>query len=158
MKLKTKIIISIIASTFICIILDFICIFTFKRPIFAIETIDNTEYKGLLYNTYNCSSYSYPQIKTKNTKFSCSVKPKKIGNVVAIVDETEICAQAIEIFYIDEKYIYSFGCIKSNSIIVKYDSNYQEPLSEALKNKRITIKDLDKYNIGYIKEERQALK
>ncbi len=39
-------------------------------------------------------------------------------------------------------------------MIVKYESGFEEPISEALKDKTITISDLDRYNISYYKEEK----
>ena len=51
------------------IAIDFICIFTINRPIFAIK--ENNVYKGIFYDVYECMEYSVPQIKIKGTKFNC---------------------------------------------------------------------------------------
>ena len=156
MNKKLKIIIIIIVSIILGLLLDILCIFIIQRPIFAVKNKEDSKYQGLLYDTYICEEYSLPQIKMKGTKFSCATIPNEIGEIVDIVDKTEICAQAIETFYIDEQNVYKFGCIKSQNIIVKYASGYQETLPEAFRNNRVTIKDLDKYNIGYSKEEREV--
>ena len=44
--------------------------------------------------------------------------------------------------------------MKNKYMIVKYESGYEETISDALKYKAITISDLDKYNISYIKENK----
>ena len=71
-----KIIISIIVVVLLSVVIDFICIFTINRPLFAIKYIvsDTTGnvYKGLFYDTYNCMEYSVPQVKFKGTKFNCA--------------------------------------------------------------------------------------
>lgn len=82
MKKNIKIILTIISIIILCFILDIVCIFTINKPIFAIKK-DNI-YKGIFYNTYNCSEYTVPQIKSKKTKFTCS--DIKIGTVINIKD------------------------------------------------------------------------
>lgn len=77
-----------------------------------------------------------------------------------IIDESYdiknfICAQALEPFYSDDNYTYYFGCIKSSYIKVIYEDDTEDSIQNALENGRITIKDLDKYNIGYGKEEKE---
>lgn len=151
----------IVASTIILLIaLDLICIFTLNRPIFAIKEDNgdsvNIIYKGILYNTYNCQEYAIPQIKGKRKKFNCVIEQKDIGSVVEIIDKTKkikdfACAEALEQFYEDDNYIYYYNCIKGKYIIVKYETGYEETVESALKNGSITIKDLDNYNIDYIK-------
>ena len=39
-------------------------------------------------------------------------------------------------------------------MIVKYESGYEETISNALKYGTIEISDLDKYNISYIKQNK----
>lgn len=64
-----------VSLSFLTIILffvvDFLCIFIFHRPLFAVRGSLPYMYKGLLYDTYNCPQYSVPQIKLKGSKFSC---------------------------------------------------------------------------------------
>lgn len=157
MKKSLKIILIIIVIIILGFIIDFICIFTINRPIFAIK--DDNVYKGVFYNTYNCAEYAVPQIKSKGTKFACTEIKFQIGKVIEIVDTTKdienfSCAEALEQFYEDENYRYFYSCIKSKYIIVKYENGYEETVANALKYGTINIEDLDTYNIKYYKEEK----
>jgi len=160
MKKVLKIILIIVNIIVISIIIDLICIFTINKPLFAIKVRTPYTYTGIFYNTYNCPEYSTPQIKLKGTKFSCAVNTTNIGKVTEIVDTTKeiknfACAEALEQFYEDENYDYYYDCIKSKYIIVKYENGYEETVTNALKYGTITISDLDKYNISYIKYEKE---
>lgn len=64
------------------------------------------------------------------------------------------CAEMLESFYEDNNYTYYWNCVKSEYVIVEYESGYKEMISDALKNGTITIEDLDNYNIEYIKYEK----
>ena len=59
---------------------------------------------------------------------------------------------ALEKFYEDDENEYYYGSIKSEYVIVKYTDGSTETVSSALKNGKITLSDLDKYNISYIKQ------
>lgn len=76
-KSSLKIILGIIVTIILCFILDFISIFSLNRPLFAIREDNgdsvNIIYRGIFYDTYNCIEYSVPQIKSKGTKFTCSI-------------------------------------------------------------------------------------
>lgn len=167
MKKTSKIIIKIICVIVLIFAIDLIFIFTFKRPLLAIK-IDNGDsanliYRGLLYDTYNCIDYSTPRIKSKKTKFTCSLDRVDIGSVKQIIDKTKeikdnSCKEEKELFYEDNNYKYYFNCIKSDNIIIKYNSGFEESINTALKYKTITIKDLDKFKIEYIKEEKRPIK
>ncbi len=159
MKKWVKIVLGIIGVVILFLAVDLICIFTINRPLFAIEKESGTAYKGLLYDTYNCQEYSTPQIKAKGTKFTCATGKKDLGKVIELVDKTQerdgfACAEALESFYEDDNYTYYWNCIKNKYMVVKYESGFEEPISEALKNKTITISDLDRYNISYYREEK----
>jgi hypothetical protein len=39
---------------------------------------------------------------------------------IKIIDATYACEQSLEYFYEDDKYTYSFPCIKSKSVFVKF--------------------------------------
>lgn len=160
MKRLIKIMLGIIIVIIICIVVDFICIFTMNRPLFGIQVRQPYTYTGLFYNVYNCPEYSVPQIKSKNTKFSCAISRDEIGKVIDIVDETKeiqnfVCAEALEEFCEDDNYQYFFSCIKGKYILVKYESGFQESVKDALKYGAITINDLDYYSIDYIKYEKK---
>ncbi len=119
---------------------------------------DNSTYyidKGIFVNHYHCNNNE--KVTTwKGTKFACSVKEskKEIKEIIDLVARDNLsCAEALEKFYQDENYTYSYNCIKSDKVIVKYNDNTQETVSQALKNANISIKDLDTYNIDYLKEK-----
>lgn len=76
MKKGLIIILGALGGIILFLILDIICIFHFNRPILAVKE-DNGDsvdiiYRGILYDTYYCHEFTMPQIKAKNTKFSCS--------------------------------------------------------------------------------------
>jgi len=76
-----------------------------------------------------------------------------------IIDKTKqidnfVCASALDPFYEDDKCIYSYGCIMSDYVIVKYSNGKEETVKEALQNNKIKIEDLDKFNIKYYKQEK----
>ena len=164
MKKWLKIAIGIVVGIILLFVVDLICIFTINRPLFAIKE-DNGDsvhliYRGLFYDTYNCHEFSTPQIKVKGAKFTCAVLELDVGAVVNIKDKTKeikdfTCAEALEQFYEDETYTYFWNCIKNDYMVVKYDSGNEEPISEALKYGTIKISDLDKFNIKYIKMEKE---
>ena len=111
--------------------------------------------KGLLVNHYHCNNNE--RITTwKFTKFACSIaeNKKEIKEIIDLVARDNLsCDTALEKFYQDEKYTYSYNCIKSNYVIVKYNDGSEETVKDALQNNRITIQDLDRFNIKYIKDE-----
>ena len=77
-----------------------------------------------------------------------------------LIDKTKeepnfVCAEALEGFYQDDNYYYYYSCIKSDYIIVRYKDGSEETVKEAINNGKITINDLDKFNIGYYKEEKR---
>ena len=71
MKKWLKITLGVVGGIILLFAIDLICIFTINRPLLAVKK-DNV-YRGLLYDTYICSEYTVPQIKTKGAKFTCAV-------------------------------------------------------------------------------------
>ena len=83
------------------------------------------------------------------TLVACSGKPI----VVFIRQEGHSAACAIEYFYEDENYRYTFPYYgDSNFITVTYLDGSTENVVPALESGRISIKDLDRYGIEYGKE------
>ena len=67
-------IISILVILIILIGLDIYSIYNFNKPIFVLkEEINglNKIYRGVFYDSYNCSEYSMIQIKIKGNKYNC---------------------------------------------------------------------------------------
>lgn len=163
MKKIMKIIIGFIVVIILSIVIDLVCIFTINRPIFVTSEDYGTYaiYKGLFFDTYNCLEYSIPQIKGKGTKFNCASVKLEVAKVIDIIDKTKdikdfTCDSALELFYEDDTYEYYYNCIKSKYIVVKYENGYEEEVKDALKKGTIKISDLDKYNISYIKGEKEV--
>jgi len=80
----------------------------------------------------------------------------KIKNIIDKTKEIKdfSCDSALEKFYEDDNYNYFFNCIKGEYMIVGYKDGSKETIEEALKNKNITISDLDLYEIDYYKEHK----
>ena len=81
-----------------------------------------------------------------------------VVEIVDIVDLTEngdiVTADALEGFYSDEYYYYYFPSIKSDYVVVHYSDGTTQTAKDALGGGRITISDLDRFGIGYYKDER----
>lgn len=112
--------------------------------------------KGILTDTYTCTNGTKKTV-FKWEKYNCV--DNNIKKVVDIADNSKYiddftCDEALEPFYEDEKYVYSYSCIKSSYVVVKYQDRTEETVKESLKKGRITIKDLDRFDIKYIKEEK----
>lgn len=71
MKKWLKITLGVVGGIILLFAIDLICIFTINRPLLAVKKYN--VYRGLLYDTYICSEYTVPQIKTKGAKFTCAV-------------------------------------------------------------------------------------
>ena len=63
-------------------------------------------------------------------------------NKLEIIDATFKCAQSLEQFYEDEKYIYSFPCVQSSSIYVKFENGNKMLVIDALDANKVTIDEL----------------
>ena len=71
-----------------------------------------------------------------------------------VKEENMACAEALEQFYEDKEYIYYFPCIKSKNVIVIYSNGYQETVATSLEYGDITIEDLERNNIEFIKHKK----
>ena len=60
-------------------------------------------------------------------------------------------AQALEDFYSDDTYTYSFPTIRSDVVIVYYNDGTEQTVKDALAEGKIKISDLDRYGIKYNK-------
>lgn len=167
MKKGIKIILMILGIVALCLIIDFVCIFLFNRPLFAIRDEASYSYKGIFYDIYNCPESIAPQVKLKGDKFYCvvptmdNVQEEYSSNAIKIIDTSSknkdfYCAQALDKFYEDDVYEYYFSCMKSDYIIVQYEDGSTETVSDALKKGNITIADLDSYHIHYYKTEKNS--
>lgn len=156
MKRWLKITFGVIDIIVLLVVIDIVCIFTINRPLLAVQNDGGNVYRGIFYDTYNCTEYSTPQIKLKGTKFSCSTIKINASKVLSIKDTSKdikdfACASMLESFYEDNEFTYYWSCTKNEYVIVEYENGYKEKVSDALKYEAITIDDLDRYNIEYIK-------
>jgi len=104
---------------------------------------------GIIIKLFNITIYN-------NTKNSLNEKFVIVDTSKDIKDFS--CDQALEEIYRDDKYIYYLPCIKSLYIKVIYASNnYQEGLKSSLEEGKIKINDLDKFDIEYIKQEKESI-
>ena len=78
--------------------------------------------------------------------------------VVSIEDRSETeqlpTDEAIEVFYEDDQYAYSFASIRSHLVMVTYYDGRTEDIKTALETGRATIRDLDRFGIHYYAEPR----
>lgn len=151
MKKLCKIILIVFCLGVLLFLVDIISIKFFNKVL--LEKKENNKYIGLFYNVYNCNNKL--SIKLKNVKYTCEITNYKLKEINDVSKDIEgfVCMEGLEEIYRDEKYNYFLPCLKSEYIIVKYDNNNTENIKEALKNKHISIKDLDEYNIMYYKDE-----
>ena len=113
---------------------------------------------------YPSVSPNEPYKNNKGVKFGSWLMKYKLPSnnnleINKITDKTKTminfaCAEVLSSFYEDENYVYYFDCMKNKYVIVTYTDNSEETVSEALKNNRIKISDLDNYKIYYIKTEK----
>jgi len=75
-------------------------------------------------------------------------------NKIEIIDASYMCAEAIEKFYEDDKYTYSFPCIKSGSVFVKLPDGKKVLVVKALEEKLVTIDQLINAGLEVYKEEK----
>ena len=71
-----------------------------------------------------------------------------------IQDDTENCAQALELIYSDDKYNYYLPCIKSAYISLIWDDGVVDSLKNAISKEKVTMSSLEKHGLGIIKNEK----
>ena len=112
---------------------------------------------AVLLLTAGCALAAEPERSPVISEEPMPVPDSEPAAVVDIVDrtETEFLAtdDALEGFWRDEEYTYCFPSIKSHYIIVHYSDGTQLPIREAMARGDVTIADLDRFGIGYYKEE-----
>ena len=89
--------------------------------------------------------------------FKDEIENSEYKNSYKIVDKTTgldnfSCLSGLEEIYLDNDYIYYLPCIKSEYIKVIFQDNKELSLIEALKYNKVSIEDLDRFNIKYYKK------
>ena len=105
-------------------------------------------------NEYKQGEIKMPSEPSEVSEISeISEETKEISEIIdRTVTEQITTDSALEKFYETYDSIYYYGSIKSEYVIVKYTDGTSETVKEALADGRITIDDLDKFGINYIKE------
>lgn len=78
----------------------------------------------------------------------------KSKSKIEIFDATHKCVESLEKFYEDDKYIYSFPCVQSKSIYVKFENGNKMLIVDALEEEKITIDKLIKAGLKVHKEKK----
>ena len=71
-----------------------------------------------------------------------------------IQDDSEVCAQALELIYSDSDYNYYLPCIKSAYISLIWDDGTVDSLKNAIENEKVSMKSLESHGLGIIKNEK----
>jgi len=153
---KKKLIITLVILGLIYIsilLVDIIKIKAFNSsPIFAKLTIQvkcpggARIYYGLGYKIIECNRQTGEKnfyIGSYNLEDKCNcwtMNPNPEDYI--IVDETEMCAEALEEIYTDDKYKYYLPCISSANIYIKYNDGNKINIKDVLEQKILTIDEL----------------
>ncbi len=82
-------------------------------------------------------------------------QPIEVVEIIDIAKRDNLdCDDALQQFYSDAEYNYFYPSIKSEYVVVKYSDNTEETVENALKNGKIAISDLDRFEIKYFKEKK----
>lgn len=79
---------------------------------------------------------------------------KEQENKIKILDATYTCEQSLEKFYEDQKNIYYFTCVKSNSVYVKFPDGNKKLVVTALEEELVTIDELLEAGLEVYKKEK----
>ena len=94
-------------------------------------------------------------MKTRDTFYEKEINKNMYS--LEIIDTTEVCAEALESFYEDSKYIYYFSCMKSNNVYAKINGKkylVKDLLNNNPTKYNITIDILEEFGLEFIKEEK----
>lgn len=163
-------VISIVAIGSITAIIDGIRFKNEKEPIFVIKTVSKSPlkvtYKGLGYKVVRIPMVTElePYRNYADAKFGSwfmDFEPEEVipnHTLLEIVDRTTEedfqVEDGAETFFEDKDYYYQFPCKKGIYVLVHFRDGQQLSVREALKKGDITITDLDKWKIDYIKTKK----
>lgn len=111
-----------------------------------------------LYSCLNTESETYPgkQGTTNNNDVSndTSEMNKELADIIVTADVNPGTPREDmkEVFFEDERYIYSFNYPQSSVIKAVYTDGSYQKVKDALNDGNITVEDLDTYNIKYTSE------
>ena len=108
------------------------------------------EFDGMVMESYPLQINSVTYIVHSDV-----LQEKKVVNIIdKTVNSDIVTADALQGFFHDDMYDYYFSSIKSQYVVVEYSDGSTETVESAINENRITIADLDAYNIGYYREPR----
>lgn len=157
MKNKVKIIIILIFVLIAIPLIDLMIINVFNsRPIFVIKGDTYKDggsqiYYGIGYKVIKCNTLSGDKsikIGFYNLEYSCdNSKPlenkQPLIDNFEIIDESEECNNEEEVFYVDNNYVYSFNCQKSDTVFIKFNDDKKINLQEAVMQGLITMSEIE---------------
>ena len=73
---------------------------------------------------------------------------------IKIIDASYMCAEKLEKFYEDDKYIYSFPCVKSGMVFVELADGKKMLVVKALEEELVTIDELINAGLEVVKAEK----
>lgn len=108
-------------------------------------------------NVYFYTKDGYKLVLTNNKNTWEKIDDNEYKKTYKIVDKTIgldnfLCPNGLEEIYLDDKYIYYLPCVKSEYIKVIFTDNKELSIIEALKYNKVSIEDLDEFNIEYYKK------
>lgn len=114
-------------------------------PFLASKSTDKgvTTYNGLFYTVKKCNN-----LTAFNSNLICEE-----GKDYIIIDETKSCDKKEELFYEDNDYEYYYPCTKDKTTLYKKGEKVVT-LSEALKNKDITIDELKTSGLSFTRKDK----
>lgn len=139
MKQKTKSILITISTILFLFLIDFICIFTINRPLFAIKDKNDKVYYGIIYNIYYCNDYTAPVIKLKQTKYFCSSEIKLNNYDFSVVVDNNSKHKKIFNFKNNEINYY-YG--NTDFTLYLTEDNYKYNIEKVLTNNMLDISDI----------------
>jgi hypothetical protein len=160
-KVILLLILSIITIYFVAFTIDAHRVINFKSPIFAWDIKSNRanekQYKGL---GYKINIYYFENGDTEKTEMSVfgKVIARSITNTnsddFTIVDETQVCAQALELMHEDDEYKYYFECIKSETVFIVFADGSRLSVRDAMlvSSKNWIVLIIEKYPELFYKE------
>lgn len=84
-------------------------------------------------------------------------EPKQVEQIIDLTVRDGIPTdQALEPFYEDGEWVYSFPSIRSGYVMAYYKDGTEQTVKEALNEGKITLRDLDWFGISYYKREKTS--
>lgn len=161
--MKKRIFFIIIAFILIIGILVFTDYFRFKNNKSPLFCVNNATYNYKDGHVNTCIGFgykvvSYNRVSINKKEFMpiwSKIKNPNLNSNYILVDETEMCATALEKIYEEGIYVYYLPCIQSEAIFLKYEDGTKISVKDALDNHIVTIDDLISKGLNVHKEYKE---